>query len=51
LAACACEAVAIAMQNVRQTMNHGVFSTKILTFSLCPESIPHIATRLVTAPL
>jgi len=33
LMACACEAVGIAMQNVRHTMNHGVFSTKILTIS------------------
>src|ERR1700722_6199587 len=49
LMACACEAVGIAMQNVRHIMNHRVFSTEILTFSLRHESIPHTATRLVTA--
>jgi hypothetical protein len=34
LVACACDAVAIPMKNVRLTMNHEVFSAEILTFSL-----------------
>src|ERR1700722_11254442 len=51
LMACASKAAGIGMQNVRHTMNHGAFSIKILTFSLRHASIPHNATRLVTAPL